>query len=143
MNRRASWLPVLPGAAWRLLGGECLSAVGSGLTLPFLLVYLHEVRGLDLAVAGLAMACLAAAGFVANPLGGALSDRARARRSSSGWWARRLGRWRSLPSASRGRRSPPPRCWGSVSGSRFPRRKRCSRGWSTASGYRPRSRCAT
>jgi MFS family permease len=79
MNRRASWLPVLPGAAWRLLGGECLSALGSGLTLPFLLVYLHDVRGLDLAVAGLAMACLAAAGFVANPLGGALSDRAGAR----------------------------------------------------------------
>jgi len=70
---------VLPGAAWRLLGGETLSALGCGLTLPFLLVYLHDVRGLELAPAGLAMACLAAAGFVANPLGGALSDRAGAR----------------------------------------------------------------
>jgi hypothetical protein len=45
MNRRASWLPVLPGAAWRLLAGEILSAAGSRLTLPFVLVYLHEVGG--------------------------------------------------------------------------------------------------
>jgi MFS family permease len=81
MRARSSWLPELPREAWRLLAGESLSALGCGLTLPFLLVYLHEVRGLDMALAGLAMSCVAAAGFVANPLGGALSDRAGARRT--------------------------------------------------------------
>jgi MFS family permease len=79
MSARSSWLPELPRDAWRLLAGESLSALGCGLTLPFLLVYLHEVRGLGLAAAGLAMSCLAAVGFLANPLGGALSDRAGAR----------------------------------------------------------------
>ena len=40
-------LPVFPRDAWMLLGGVGLSALGSGLTLPFLLVYLHQVRGLE------------------------------------------------------------------------------------------------
>lgn len=79
MSPRAPLLPDLPRAAWLLLGGESLSALGGGLTLPFVLVYPHDVRGLELGLAGLVMACLAAVGFVGSPLGGALSDRAGAR----------------------------------------------------------------
>ncbi|MFD7700883.1 MFS transporter [Streptomyces caelestis] len=61
--------------AWLVLGGDALSALGSGLTLPFLLVYLHTVRGIATGYAGLAVATLAAAGLVGNPLGGWLADR--------------------------------------------------------------------
>ena len=58
-----------------LLGGVGLSALGSGLTLPFLLVYLNQVRGLELAVAGLAVSTVALAGLAGSPLGGWLADR--------------------------------------------------------------------
>ncbi|HEU0337210.1 MAG TPA: MFS transporter [Gaiellaceae bacterium] len=74
-------VPRLPRGAWLLLGGDALSAVGSGLTLPFLLVYLHQVRGIGLDLAGLALATVAAAGLVGNPVGGALGDRIGPRRT--------------------------------------------------------------
>jgi MFS family permease len=68
-------LPGLPRDAWLLLAGVALSALGSGLTLPFLLVYLNQVRGLELEVAALAVSMVALAGLVGNPLGGWLADR--------------------------------------------------------------------
>jgi MFS family permease len=74
-------VPELPRRVWLLLAGECLAAVGSGLTLPFLFVYLHRVRGIDIELAGLALAGLAGAGFVGNPVGGWLADRIGARRT--------------------------------------------------------------
>jgi MFS family permease len=58
-----------------VLAADLLSAVGTGMTLPFLLVYLHTVRGLSLPVAGAAAASIAAASLAGNPLGGAGSDR--------------------------------------------------------------------
>ena len=68
-------IPRLPRAAWIVLAGDALSAIGSGMTLPFLLVYLHAVRGLSLSAAGLAVATVALASFAGNPLGGCLADR--------------------------------------------------------------------
>lgn len=65
----------LPRGAWIVLGGDALSALGSGLTLPFLFVYLHQVRGLGAGLAGLALSTVALAGLAGNPLGGTLSDR--------------------------------------------------------------------
>ena len=79
MRAARSLVPELPQPAWVLLGGVALSALGSGLTLPFLLVYLDGVRGLDIAVAALAVSTIAIAGFVGNPLGGWLADRLGAR----------------------------------------------------------------
>jgi MFS family permease len=70
-----SLVPALPRVAWLVLAGDAVSALGSGMTLPFLLVYLHQARGLDLGPASLAVATVALAGVVGNPLGGALSDR--------------------------------------------------------------------
>ncbi|MFD9434197.1 MFS transporter [Streptomyces sp. NPDC060002] len=67
--------PVLPVQVWAVLGADALSAVGSGLTLPFLLVYLHTVRGLSLGTAGAVCTTLALAGLVGNPLGGVWADR--------------------------------------------------------------------
>ena len=64
-----------------VLGGDTLSAVGSGLTLPFFLVYLTRVRGIDVTVAGFALSTVALTGFVGNPVGGWLTDRIGARRA--------------------------------------------------------------
>jgi MFS family permease len=57
------------------LAGDAISAVGSGLTLPFLVIYLHDARGISLGVAGATVSTVALAGFVGNPLGGSLADR--------------------------------------------------------------------
>lgn len=46
-------LPSLPAAVWILNLGMAVSQVGSGLIAPFLLIYLHNVRGFSLEVAGL------------------------------------------------------------------------------------------
>ena len=76
---RRSLVPRLPRAAWVVLGGDTLSAIGSGLTLPFLLVYFHRVRGIDLSVAGFAVSMVGIASLVGNFLGGGLADRIGAR----------------------------------------------------------------
>jgi MFS family permease len=73
--------PRLPAPAWIVLGADLLSAAGSGLTAPFLIVYLHRERGIDLTVASLVLASLAVASIVGNVAGGWLADRAGARRT--------------------------------------------------------------
>ncbi len=75
MSGMRGLVPELPRDGWTLLAGDAVSAVGSGLTLPFLLVYLHGVRGLGLGEAGLALSMVALAGFAGNPVGGSLVDR--------------------------------------------------------------------
>jgi MFS family permease len=72
-------IPRLPKTAWVVLGADALAALGSGMTLPFLLIYLHTVRGLALAPAGLAVSTVALASLIGNPLGGWLGDRYGAR----------------------------------------------------------------
>jgi MFS family permease len=67
-------LPQLPRAAIIVLLGDAVSAFGQGMSLPFLLIYLHEVRGISMAVAGLVLATVELASFIGNPLGGWLSD---------------------------------------------------------------------
>jgi MFS family permease len=62
-----------------VLAGDALSSVGSGLTLPFLVIYLHQVRQVGLAAAMLAVSALAVSGLVGNPLAGSLADRSGAR----------------------------------------------------------------
>src|SRR3954451_3433576 len=74
-------VPRLPRAAWLVLGGDLLSALGGGMTMPFFIVYLHRVRGIDLTVASLALATTAAASFAGNVIGGSASDRFGSRRT--------------------------------------------------------------
>lgn len=75
MGGMRAFVPELPRGAWTLVAGDAVSALGSGLTLPFLLVYLHQVCGLGLGEAGLALSMVALAGFAGNPVGGSLTDR--------------------------------------------------------------------
>jgi MFS family permease len=68
-------LPPIGRDARLALGMNALSCLGSGLTMPFLLVYLHAVRGLPLPTAGLVLATIGVAGLVVIPLTGPLVDR--------------------------------------------------------------------
>ncbi|NES31793.1 MFS transporter [Micromonospora terminaliae] len=77
MLRRA--LPARPEAR-RILIGTLLSAVGRGLTLPFLFIYLTDVRGLSDPRAGLVIGWFGAVTLALSPLGGTLIDRFGARR---------------------------------------------------------------
>src|SRR5690242_11181704 len=63
-----------------LLGSLLIDALGGGLFASFSLLYFHEVAGLSLAAAGLALTIASLLGLPANPLCGALVDRAGARR---------------------------------------------------------------
>ena len=49
----AGLFPRLPSAAKVVLLGDAVSALGQGMSLPFLLIYLHEVLRLDMSTAGL------------------------------------------------------------------------------------------
>jgi MFS family permease len=81
MTHSPGLVPSLPARAWLVLGGDALSALGSGLTLPFLVVYLSQVRGIDLGLAGLMLSTVAVAGLAGNPAGGWLVDRVGPRRA--------------------------------------------------------------
>jgi MFS family permease len=74
-------MPALPRPAWVVLGGDFLSAIGSGLALPCLFVYAHQVGHLSYTTSGLAVAAIALASLAGNPLGGVLADRLTARRA--------------------------------------------------------------
>jgi MFS family permease len=72
-------LPASPSAR-RILVGTLLSAIGRGLTLPFLFIYLHEVRGLGAATVGFAVGWMGVISLGLSPLAGTLIDRFGARR---------------------------------------------------------------
>jgi MFS family permease len=67
--------PRLPRQVQLLQAGGLMNAFGNGLVVPFLLIYLHNERGIGLGVAGLVLATNAAVSLVAGPVGGALVDR--------------------------------------------------------------------
>jgi MFS family permease len=78
------WLPPVGRDAWLALGMNTLSCLGSGLTMPFLLVYLHAVRGIPLPAAGLILATIGVTGLIVVPLTGPLVDRVGALRAFVG-----------------------------------------------------------
>jgi MFS family permease len=63
-----------------VLIGTCLNALGNGFVLPFLVIYLHEVRHLSLPVTGALISTEAAVGLLVVPLYGVIIDRFGARR---------------------------------------------------------------
>ena len=67
--------PQLPRAVWTLQAGGLANAFGNGVVLPFVIIYLHNVRGISLTIAGLAAAANAGAGILSGAAGGALADR--------------------------------------------------------------------
>jgi MFS family permease len=75
---RAFWAELPREGRW-LLSTTAVQLLGRGLTLPFTIIYLHEVRGIGLDVAGSLMAWLGLVGFLVTGPGGAAVDRYGAR----------------------------------------------------------------
>ena len=89
--------PRLPLPVWLLQVGGLMNSFGNGLVLPFLVIYLHNVRGFSLGTAGLVVAVSSFAQLVAGILAGPLIDRVGARPHARG---------RARPAGARVR--PPP-----------------------------------
>jgi MFS family permease len=83
-----AWLrsldPQLPRDVWLLQLGGVMNSFGNGVVLPFLVIYLHRVRGFGLGTAGLVVAASAAAQLTAGVLAGPLVDRFGPRRILGG-----------------------------------------------------------
>ena len=58
MTLRQFWSLLSPEGRW-LLSTVAVQTLGRGLTLPFTVIYLHEVRGFSLDLAGTLMAFIA------------------------------------------------------------------------------------
>ncbi|MFJ7590037.1 MFS transporter [Streptomyces sp. NPDC097617] len=65
----------LPPAALVVLAAEFISTVGSGMTFPYLVVYLHEIGGMSDGEVGSALVIRALAAVLGAVAGGALCDR--------------------------------------------------------------------
>lgn len=78
LTLRGFWSALPPAGRW-LLSTTAVSTLGRGMTLPFTIIYLHEVRGVDLDVAGLLMGLIAAVAVVVTAPVGILTDRLGAR----------------------------------------------------------------
>ena len=72
--------PDLPRPVWLLQLGGLTNAFGNGIVLPFMIIYLHNVRGIPLGLAGLAAAVNSAAAFASGFVAGSLADRIGPRR---------------------------------------------------------------
>ena len=71
--------PQLPRAVWLLQAGGLANMFGNGVIVPFLVIYLHNVRGISLGLAGLIAATNGAAALISGPIAGSLADRIGAR----------------------------------------------------------------
>jgi MFS family permease len=67
--------PRLPRSVWTMEAGGLVNAFGNGVTFPFLVIYLHNVRGFSLGTAGLVLATGSAIGLLAGPVSGPAIDR--------------------------------------------------------------------
>jgi MFS family permease len=76
----AVWRTDLPRPVLLLQGGTALNYFGTGLILPFEIVYFHAVRGFSTATAGLVLATVMATAAVVTLPSGALVDRFSAKR---------------------------------------------------------------
>ncbi len=76
--------PQLPRAVWTLQAGGVANTFGNGVVIPFLIIYLHNVRGVSLGLAGLVAATNSAAALLSGLVGGSLVDRIGARQTLMG-----------------------------------------------------------
>ncbi len=67
--------PHLPGQVWLVQAGGVVNSLGNGIVFPFIVIYLHNVRGISFAEAGLALAFGGVAALAAGLLAGSTVDR--------------------------------------------------------------------
>jgi len=77
----ASFWHDLPREGRLLLSVVAFEFIGTGLVIPFWVVYLNEIRGFSLDVVGILLAVMSAAGIASAMPGGLLIDRVGARRT--------------------------------------------------------------
>jgi MFS family permease len=75
-----TYFPPLPRAVLTLQAGGLVNSFGNGMVIPFMFIYLHNVRGIGLGVAGLIVATHAVLSIVAGPVFGSQIDRFGGRR---------------------------------------------------------------
>lgn len=75
----AGWRTGLSGPVIVLQAGTAVNYFGTGLILPFEIIYLHQARGFPTATAGLVLAAVMGTAAVVTPLSGALLDRFRSK----------------------------------------------------------------
>ena len=80
MSTVAELRAVLHGPFRTLAIGRFLNAIGNGMTLSLLVVYLSQVRGIPIFTASLVLVWAAIVGLAATPLAGTLTDRVGPRR---------------------------------------------------------------
>ena len=78
LTLRGFW-GALPSSGRWLLSTTAISTLGRGMTLPFTIIYIHEVRGISLDVAGLLMGLIAVVALLVTIPVGSLTDRLGAR----------------------------------------------------------------
>lgn len=79
MTLRQFWAQLSREGRW-LLSTVAIQTLGRGLTLPFTVIYLHEVRGFSLDLAGALMSFIAVVALLVTLPAGALTDRIGPRR---------------------------------------------------------------
>lgn len=79
IGMRSFWNALPTEGRW-LLSTVAIQTLGRGMTLPFTIIYFHEVRGFDLGVSGALMSLIAITGLIVTGPGGTLIDRFGARR---------------------------------------------------------------
>jgi MFS family permease len=75
----AGWRTGLSGPVMALQAGRAVNYFGTGLVLPFEIIYLQQVRGFATATAGLVLAAVMGTAALVTPPSGALLDRFRAK----------------------------------------------------------------
>src|SRR6201997_1137398 len=73
------WRTGLSGPVIVLQAGTAVNYFGTGLVLPFEIIYMHQARGFPTATAGLVLATVMGTAAVVTPSSGALLDRFRAK----------------------------------------------------------------
>src|SRR5438132_13466419 len=74
------WRTGLSGPVIVLQAGTAVNYFGTGLILPFEIIYMHQARGFPTATAGLVLATVMGTAAVVTPPSGALLDRSEGRR---------------------------------------------------------------
>jgi len=101
LRRVAAYLrsldPRLPRSVWILNTGGLMNAVGTGMAYPFVVIYLHNVRGFSLGMSGLIVAASGAAGIVCGPAIGIVIDKIGGRLTLAGALTLQAIGWGSFP----------------------------------------------
>src|ERR671936_2113710 len=67
--------PHLSGTVWLVQAGGVVNSLGNGIVFPFIVIYLHNVRGISFSEAGLALAFGGVTALGAGLLAGSTVDR--------------------------------------------------------------------